>query len=336
MHFDSRSTFRKAATACLAGLLLMAMTAFLLAPAHAQQLGFDSEDISEVFTPVFEALGENDVREAERIHKQLGREHGKTADWHYIDGVLNIMKLQDASALRMPFLARGMRNSFQRTIETDPGHELGHMSLALFLYNAPGIVGGDKEKAREHLATLTELNSKHQYSVRVTFAMIDDVPFETEEPYWQDYLAAFPDDPEIRLQYASRRINSEHFELADEQLTWIEDYANPEEYSDLLKRARYQMAKLAAESGTALERGRDHLQMMLDDGELPPQLTYAWAYTRMAQIYRHLGDLGTAERFLTLAEESDDRGDNLEETLVAVRNQLDQDKKQQCPATGVC
>src|SRR5690554_4160393 len=121
-------------------------------PAAAVSVQLDS--LPPELKQVLMTASEGQLKEAEKQLKSLRSSYGDTADYHYVKGSLTPFKLAGASVVRAPFIARGMRKDWEKAVEIDPNHELANFSLALFYGAAPGIVGGDKDKAA---AILTHL-----------------------------------------------------------------------------------------------------------------------------------------------------------------------------------
>jgi len=77
-------------------------------------------------------------------HLWLGRLYGEKAD--------------RAGVFSAPGLAKKARSSFERAVELDPNNWEARTDLAEFYFEAPGIVGGSKDKAREQAEALMHLN----------------------------------------------------------------------------------------------------------------------------------------------------------------------------------
>ena len=77
-------------------------------------------------------------------HLWLGRAYGEKAD--------------KAGFFSAAGLAKKVRSSFERAVQLDPNNAEARTDLAEFYFEAPGIVGGGKEKAREQANILLTLN----------------------------------------------------------------------------------------------------------------------------------------------------------------------------------
>ena len=73
----------------------------------------------------------------------------KNAEYHFDLGIMYAEDARDASFFRAPFIAGDIKEQFERTIELDPDHLQGRIGFAQFYLQAPGIAGGDVDKALE-------------------------------------------------------------------------------------------------------------------------------------------------------------------------------------------
>jgi tetratricopeptide (TPR) repeat protein len=82
----------------------------------------------------------------------LGRIYGEKAD--------------RAGFLSAAGLAKRVRTSFERAVELDPGSWEARTDLAEFYFDAPGIVGGGKDKARAQAEAVAPLNPGMAHWIR--------------------------------------------------------------------------------------------------------------------------------------------------------------------------
>ncbi len=87
----------------------------------------------------------------------------KNADYHFELGMMYAEDARDASIFRAPFIAGDIKEQFERTIELNPEHLQGRLGLAQFYLQAPGIAGGDVDKALEQaqiVVTMDEMRGR--------------------------------------------------------------------------------------------------------------------------------------------------------------------------------
>jgi tetratricopeptide (TPR) repeat protein len=82
------------------------------------------------------------------------------AKYHFRLGELYSVDAQDASIFRAPGLASDLKEQFERVLELDSLHIGARIALAQFYFHAPGIVGGDIDKALEHAQIVADLDEK--------------------------------------------------------------------------------------------------------------------------------------------------------------------------------
>ncbi len=79
-------------------------------------------------------------------------------------------------------MAKKVRTEFERAVELDPANWEARTDLAEFYLEAPGIVGGGKDKARAQAQALTPLNPAmaHWVMGRIAEKNKDDATAERE------------------------------------------------------------------------------------------------------------------------------------------------------------
>ena len=102
-------------------------------------------------------------------HLWLGRIYGEKAD--------------RAGFLSAAGLAKKVRISFERAVELDPRNWEARVNLAEFYLDAPGIMGGGKDKAREQADALVPLNPAMAHWVLARIASKDKDTAGAEREY---------------------------------------------------------------------------------------------------------------------------------------------------------
>jgi tetratricopeptide (TPR) repeat protein len=107
---------------------------------------------------------------------------------------------RDASFFRAPFIAGDIREQFERTVELDPDHLQGRIGLAQFYIQAPGIAGGDIDKALEQaeiIVTMDEMQGRFLLSQ----IYIEKENLNKAEAELKILEAKFGEDPEFYYFY---------------------------------------------------------------------------------------------------------------------------------------
>lgn len=92
-------------------------------------------------------------------------------------------KADRAGFLSAAGLAKKVRTSFERAVELDPKSWEARTDLAEFYLEAPGIVGGGKEKARRQADALMALNPAMSHWIAARIAEKSKDPVEAEREY---------------------------------------------------------------------------------------------------------------------------------------------------------
>jgi hypothetical protein len=115
------------------------------------------------------------------------------ADAHYAYAVALRQKLSDISFVRAVFGAGAYRRALHRALELDPDHIPARAEEIGYLIRAPGIVGGDRAKARERIAELRAL-APREGALAAADVLARAGETELAIEIWNEYLDAFADD----------------------------------------------------------------------------------------------------------------------------------------------
>lgn len=75
--------------------------------------------------------------------------HPEYADAWYLKGLIHLSRLGQVSIFRMMGEAKGAQNSWKQAVEIEPDHIDALYGIFAYYANAPGIAGGDLDKAKE-------------------------------------------------------------------------------------------------------------------------------------------------------------------------------------------
>jgi len=81
-----------------------------------------------------------------------------SADYQYGLGAAYGTKAQNAGVIKQAFMAPKIKKAFQRAVELNPKLVEAHIGLAQYYWRAPGIMGGDMEKAWKEADAVIELD----------------------------------------------------------------------------------------------------------------------------------------------------------------------------------
>jgi len=191
---------------------------------------------------------------------------------------------QEVGPVRGMGIARKLMREYETVIALDSeaiGERQDLIQLAHFL---PGLMGGDKERARELIAELSQLDPRLG-TLALTGIQIEEGEYDQALRECRHFLQEHPGDIRIREEigriHHAREQWDEAFALFEEIIT--------EAPEDLY--ARYLIGRSAAVSGQRLERGLACLDYFLDhrtdtagDDDLP---SAADAWWRSGMIHEH-------------------------------------------------
>jgi len=175
------------------------------------------EEAKEIFETILD--DNDDIAEAHRYLAKclfnIGElddaiEHGekavelddKNSEYHFELGMMYAEDARDASIFRAPFIAGDIKEQFERTVELDPEHLQGRIGLAQFYLQAPGISGGDIDKAFEQaqiVVTMDEMRGRFLLSQ----IYVEKEDFNKAEAELKILEEKFGEDPEFYYFYNS-------------------------------------------------------------------------------------------------------------------------------------
>lgn len=275
--------------------ILIALPAFLAAQTPEQL--FEQRRFDEARS-AFQAQLAKDKNDANALYYmgRIAKEQGKSSeavDWfekavkrndasalhHFWLGSALGDEAQKASKFRQPFLARRVKNEFERAVQLDPKMLEPRDGLVDFYSMAPGIMGGSMDAAKEQAGELVKLAAIRGQLAYARIAQRQKDPV-AEEAAYKAAIASAPDSARGYYSLAA---------FYRRQSKWNDAFAI---YEQLLKAkpdemtARAGWGFTAAQSGTNLERGERELKLFL--ANLPKNAafqTIAAAHFRLGQIY---------------------------------------------------
>lgn len=189
---------------------------------------------------------------------------------------------QRANPLRQPMLARRMKPAWEKAIELDPANLDARVSLIQFYVQAPGFMGGSKEKAyamaeeirkRNELRGLEELGKLYERDKRWADA----------EQTYRTGMSLPSERPLMHMRLANvLSASGQHDKAFGEYETLVRRF--PDE-----RGALYALGRVAAVSGLHLERGAEALEQYLTRPAERNAPSHASAHYRLGNIREKQG-----------------------------------------------
>jgi tetratricopeptide (TPR) repeat protein len=202
----------------------------------------------------------------------LGRAYGEQA--------------QRASKLKLPFLANKTKSAWDKSLALDPDNLDTRADLILYYLQAPGFLGGGKDKAR---AMAQEIKKRNPYRGAVSFVRVctdakDQACLERELNY---LITSFPDSSvgysQLAIFYTNNKQFDKAFAIIDQRLK-----VKPNDPAGL-----YAYGRAASVSGMNLDRGEQGMKGYIAN-PIPTGPTVANAHYRLGLIIEKKGDKARA------------------------------------------
>lgn len=228
------------------------------------------------------AANDNEYDEATKWFEKAVQLNPKSAVYHDWLGRAYGNQAVRASKFKLPFLARKVRSEFETALALDPNNLDVRDDLIQYYIQAPGVLGGSKEKAREMAAEIKKRNA-YRGSIAVANLCAANKDTVCVERELQEVTTSYPDSAALfatlAAYYANQKQYDKAFALLDQRLR-----SRPNEPTTL-----FAVGRTASLSGQQLERGEQALKTYLaaptpNRGPAP-----ANAHYRLGTIYEKKG-----------------------------------------------
>ena len=252
---------------------------------------------------------------------------------------------QNASVLRQAGLARNSRKNYEKAIALDPNNVEARESAMEFYLQAPGFLGGGRDKAELQAAEIEKLDTEAGIKAwgRV-YTYYDEVDFALYH-----YQSAIENHPEIMVSYYELYTyyfnNQEYKQAADIAIQQLQvndstaaiynNLANAQQRYDLFDQALenyqkalainpdftnswYQIGRIAAVSGKHLETGLQYIEQYSALGDELGGANLAWALYRKGSIFEHMNRIDDAKESYQQALQIDGDHEEAKKALAAL------------------
>ncbi|HET6229944.1 MAG TPA: tetratricopeptide repeat protein [Longimicrobiaceae bacterium] len=202
----------------------------------------------------------------------------RPSDYHlHLGNALGLKGLQ-SNMLRQAILARQAKAEFERAVEIAPRNVDAHLGLMRFYLLAPGILGGDMDKALAEAGAVKRVDA---YVGALAAASVQkargDVAALTAE--YEAALRRFPDSTALYIglgnTYDGQKRFTDEVALYERFIRRRPDVMVP----------YYQLGRIAAVTGQGLDRGAAALQRYLQSKPVGSDPSLAAAHWRLGMVY---------------------------------------------------
>ncbi len=233
-----------------------------------------------------------DWDEAISHYEPLVESDPNNANYHFKTGGAMGMKALEISRIRALGYVGDIRKHFEAAAKLDPKHIEVRWALVEFYIQLPGIIGGSERKATRYANELLKISPVDGHLAL-------------------GYVAEYSDRPDDAEKHYKNAINVGGSPHTYEKLTNLyEKNERPEEAIQtaavsLEKHKRnslnYQIGKIAAQYNLNSELGIDCLQAYIKNHSVRDGVPKDWAYYRLAQIYKNIGEKDKALQWINKA-----------------------------------
>ncbi|GAB5410319.1 MAG: tetratricopeptide repeat protein [Balneolaceae bacterium] len=221
-------------------------------------------------------------------------------------------RAQNAGKLKQAFYAKDSRKNYEKAIELDPNNVEARESAMEFYLQAPGFMGGGRDKAEKQATLISNIDEVAGFTAWGRIYSYYDEPISTLENYTKA-LEAYPEEMVFYYRLYNYHFGEQEYseasDIAKKQLSYNDTTAviylnlgNAQQRNDEFEEAYlsyqkaldldsdlygvwYQIGRLAAVSDMYLNEGEESLIQFIAKKDEYNSNTLAWAYYRLGTIY---------------------------------------------------
>lgn len=225
-------------------------------------------------------------------YEQLVEVDDKSANYHFKYGGALGMKALSINRIRAATYIGDIKEHFETAAKLDPNHIEVRWALVEFYIQLPGIIGGSQKKATKYANQLLKISPVDGYLANGYIAEYDERPVDAEHLYKKAI--------EVGGSPTTYEKLTEHYEKNNKPKEAIET-ANKSLQIHKRNSLNYQIGKIAAQYNLDAELGINCLQAYIENHSVRDGVPKDWAYYRLAQIYKNLGEKQSALQWIDKA-----------------------------------
>ena len=223
---------------------------------------------------------ENDLKKAEKQFKKAVKLEPNSSLYHTWLGHTYGNRINNVNFFKKMGMARNIKKQYEKALQLDPNNTDAIEGIITFHTEAPGLVGGSKDQAKQYANRLKVLD---KYEGIRAFAKIYEKQkkYDLAEKEYKSAIIELPDkmDPRFSLGYFYQR--REKFDNAFEVFEQMVADSS-ENWSAL-----YQIGRTGALSGQNLDRAEACYKLYLQNERGPNNPSLASTHWRLGMVYEH-------------------------------------------------
>lgn len=225
-------------------------------------------------------------------YEALVKRDDDNANYHFKYGGALGMKALDISRIRALSYVGDIKKHFEKAAKLDVKHIEVRWALVEYYIQLPGIIGGSEKKAIKYANELGKISPVDGFLANGYIAEYSDRPKDAENFYKKAIAVGGSPHTYEKLSnlYESNEQPREAIEIASESLRLHQR-----------NQLNYQIGKIAAQYNLDAELGINCLQDYIKNHSAKDGVPKDWAYYRLAQIYKNIGNKNVALKWIQKA-----------------------------------
>lgn len=269
--------------------------------------------------PPLNELMENGLDEAEEFIDDFVEANPNHAEAHFMRGAIMGMQASDSIFSALGYAKKSL-SSFQRAVELEPTSVEYRQGLISFYMAAPGIAGGDMDKAWQHIQTMQEYDRKTALQMELAFWQVEEEQDKFQAALTRG-LEEFAEHPDFHYRAGLIAQEEKDFTQAYTHFdSCLATSIESELAASIELNCLYQVGRTALFSEQRLADGiaalEDYQQRTLPNN-VPGK---EWAQARLAALYLLADRSDDAQQLVQSIDAGDD--ENLAEELKSLRQRV--------------
>jgi len=226
-------------------------------------------------------------------YKVLVGEKPNNADYNFKYGGSLGMKAKDLSRIRALTYISDIKSYIGKAADLDPKHIEARWAMVELYMQLPGILGGSEKTSLMHANQLLKISPVDGHLALGYIAEYNGKAKEAENHYKKAIdIGDSPHTYEKLADLYENKTNQPEKAIATREISLKKHKRN---------NLNYQIGKVSAMYNVELQKGLAYLETFLENYSGKDVLPKEWAYYRIAQIYKHLGNKVQAESWINKA-----------------------------------